>query len=358
MQFVIVGGGAIGGSFGAHLVRAGHEVLIVESNADHVRAMREDGLRMEGREQFAVRIPSVTPDEMPGAMNGKVADIAVLAVKSQHTAAALRPMLPYLERQSIVLSMQNGLNPHLVADIVGEERTMAAAINQMATDYLEPGRIMFGGPGTIHVGEMDGSMSDRLERITAVIRDTYVENTTATDNILGYLWGKVCLGAMLFATAVSDDLVADTLSAPENLRMLGNLSGEVIAVAEACGVHCLPFDGYEPDAMRFSLQRDWDAIAASLAVIAGNYRRSHKPRTGIWRDLTVRRRKTEADGQFGPVFDLAQRHHRPLPLLTVLIDLIHELEDGRRRTSGENLQRLREADARNYPVTDPRARAH
>lgn len=349
MQFVIIGGGAIGGSFAAHLLRARHEVLVVETDPAHVRAMRDDGLTLEGREEFKVGpVLAARPDEVPQALKGKAVEVAVLAVKSQHSRAALPPVLPYLAPQGIVLSMQNGLNPHTVAEIAGRERTLAAAINQMATDYLAPGRIMFGGPGTIHIGELDGTMSARLEQITRIVRETYVANTAATDNVLGYLWGKVAFGAMLFATALSDDFVADTFSDPRNLLMLGNLSAEVIAVAEAEKVRCQPFDGYEPGVMRFSPQRDWAAIAASLNVVADSYRVSKKPRSGIWRDIKVRRRESEADGEFGPVIERARRHGLALPLLTRLVALIHELEEGKRAMGGENLQELREVAASAY----------
>ncbi len=52
MEFVIIGAGAIGGSMGAYLARAGHEVLLVESDAAHVQAMQSGGLRIEGRSDF------------------------------------------------------------------------------------------------------------------------------------------------------------------------------------------------------------------------------------------------------------------------------------------------------------------
>lgn len=348
MRFVIIGGGAIGGSFGAGLIRAGHDVLIIEADAAHVAAMREGGLHLEGREVFSVRPQAVTPDEVDQALAGRGADVIVLAVKSQHTVSALQPVLPYLAENGVVLSMQNGLNPYDVAAMVGTERTMAAAINQMATDYLEPGRIMFGGPGTIHVGELDGSMSARLETLTAILRDTYVENTHATANMPGYLWGKVALGAILIASAITDDLVADTLSDPRNMRMLANLTAEVIAVGEAQGVEFLAFDGFEPAAMRFAQPRAWAGIRRSFDAVAANYRASHKPRTGIWRDLKIRRRKTEADGQLQALFAIAVRTGTALPLATALLDIIHELEDGKREMSADNLQILREVDEQNY----------
>lgn len=348
MRFLVIGAGAIGGSFAAGLVRAGYDTLLVDADAAHVAAMSEGGLHMEGREVFSVRPQAVLPHGLAAAMGDGKADVIVLAVKSQHTESALRPTLPHLAENGVVLSMQNGLNPYIVARMVGINRTMAAAINQMATDYLEPGRIMFGGPGTIHMGELDGSMTPRLEALTAIVRDTYVANTHAASNMAGYLWGKVALGVILFITAMTDDLVADTVADPRNMRMLANATAEVIAIGEAEGVEILAFDGYEPQAMRFATPRDWQGIRRSLDAIAANYRASHKPRTGVWRDLRVRKRKTEADGQLLPLFEIAGRKNLPLPLSTAVLDIIHELEGGKREPGPENLAALRDIDARAY----------
>jgi 2-dehydropantoate 2-reductase len=64
IRFLVIGSGAIGGSAGAYLARAGHEVLFVDTDVDHVRAMRAEGLKLEGRQEFNIPVNEVTPDEM------------------------------------------------------------------------------------------------------------------------------------------------------------------------------------------------------------------------------------------------------------------------------------------------------
>lgn len=348
MGIVIIGAGAIGGSLGAHLIRAGHDVLLVDSAADHIAAIRDRGLRLEGREEFTVRARAVTPDGLAGALGGAVPETVVLTVKAQHSEDALRPVPALLGPGSVVLSMQNGLNPHAVAACVGAGRTLAACINSMAADYLEPGRILFGGPGTIRVGELDGPITRRVERFVGLLRDSYVSNTVATDNVWGHLWGKEAYGAWLFATAVSGEPIADVLDAPENRSMLANLAAEVIRVAEAEGVRCEAVDGFVPDAVRFGRPRDGEAVRRSLADMAALNRRSHKPRSGIWRDLAVRRRATEVDAQLGIVVALGARHGIPVPLVAGLCDIVHALERQERPMEPANLAALRALDAQVY----------
>jgi 2-dehydropantoate 2-reductase len=350
MSIVIIGAGAIGGSLGACLIRAGHDALLVDNVAAHVAAIRDPGLLLEGRETFRLRGRAVTPDGLAEALRGVAPETVVLTVKAQHTEAALRPVLPLLGAGSTVLSMQNGLNPHAVVRLVGPGRTLAACINSMAADYLEPGRILFGGPGTIRLGELDGSVTPRVARLVALLRESYVANTEATANVWGHLWGKEAYGAWLFATATSGEPVGDVLDAPENRAMLANLAAEVIRVAEAEGVRCEVVDGFVPDALRFGVPRDSDGVRRCLAGMAALNRRSLKPRSGIWRDLAVRRRATEVDAQLGIVVELGARAGIAVPLVAALVGIIHALERQERAMDPANLAALRAVDAAAYPA--------
>jgi 2-dehydropantoate 2-reductase len=70
MYFTIVGAGAIGGTVGAYLARAGHEILFVDQDVSHVEAIATQGLTIEGRETFTVRAPAVTPAALTDRSRG------------------------------------------------------------------------------------------------------------------------------------------------------------------------------------------------------------------------------------------------------------------------------------------------
>ncbi len=340
MHFTVIGAGAIGGTVAAHLARAGQDVVVVDSVDEHVRAIERDGLRIEGREEFRVHVPAVTPAGLPRALSGRTPKAVLLAVKALHTKAALEPLVPLLGPDTFVVSMQNGLEERTITACVGPERTVGAFVN-FGADYLGPGRIMYGGAGALYLGELDGRITPRLERLGTVLRESFLAHTQLTGNIWGYLWGKLGYASMLFATATTDETMADVLAAPENTALLADLAGEVVRVAHAEGVRCEAFDGYDPDAMRFSIPRRWDAIRQSLDRLAEHNRASLKSRSGIWRDLVVRRRRTEVDYQVGAVLECARRHRLPAPLNARVAEMIHELEDGRRALTPENLDELR-----------------
>ena len=113
------------------------------------------------------------------------------------------------------------------------------------------------------------------------------------------------------------------------------LAREVIGVASLAGVDPFGFDGFEPAA--FVAGADDARAAASLDAMADHYRRSSKQRSGVWRDLAVRRRKTEIDVQIGEIVRVAARRGARAPVTEVLIALIHEVEDGRRAIDRRNL---------------------
>ena len=352
MRFVVVGSGAIGGTAGAHLIRAGHDVLFVDSVPEHVEAIARDGLAIQGRAEFRVRAPAVVPGGLRGALAGRPPEAVLLAVKAQHTADALEPLVPLLGRDSYVVSMQNGLNERVIAARIGAERTIGAFVN-FGADYQGPGRIEYGGAGALYLGELDGRMTPRLQALGEALRTAFLPNTTLTDNIWGYLWGKLGYASQLFATATVDATMAEVLGAPENTALMADLAAEVVRVAEAEGVRCEGFDGYDPGAMRFAVPRDWAGIRRSLDRLVALNRTSLKQKSGIWRDLAVRHRRTEVDVQLGPVVETGHARGLRLPLNARVIELIHDLESGRRQMSPSNVDELRRLNAAVYPAEVP-----
>ncbi|HTD45688.1 MAG TPA: 2-dehydropantoate 2-reductase [bacterium] len=352
MNFTVVGAGAIGGTVGAHLVRAGHDVLFVDTVAEHVEAIRRDGLAIEGRAPFTVRARAVTAAGLAGAVGGRRLDAVLLAVKAMHTAAALEPLVPLLGPDSFVVSLQNGLNEKVIAARVGAARTVGAFVN-FGADYQSPGRILYGGGGALYLGELDGRITPRLEQLGGIFRAAFLENTTLTANIWGYLWGKLGYGSMLFATAVVDETIADVLADAASRPLLANLAGEVVRVADAEGVRSEGFDGYDPDAMRFAQPRNWAAIHQSLDRLAAFNRASLKQKSGVWRDLAVRHRRTEVDDQIAVIVRAAEERGCPAPLNRRLVEIIHDLEAGRRPMSAANLDDLRRLNEQEYSESLP-----
>ncbi len=329
---LIWGAGAIGGTLGAHLARAGHDVTFVDNAAEHVAAIDRAGLRITGPiAEFTAHAPAFSPDTLTGEW-----DTIVLATKAHHTAAAARALTSHLTATGCVISAQNGLNELTIAEIVGEARTVGAFVN-FGADYLEPGVILYGGRGAVVVGEVDGRITPRVEEIRKAWA-ALDERAIVTQNIWGYLWGKEAYGAMLFATALTNESIADTLANPNYRTLFIALAREILAVAKARGVTPEGFDGFDP-ASYLPNAPAGDA-AQSLDELVTHNRRSIKTHSGIWRDLAVRKRRTEVDAQLGIIVQIGEEAGVAAPLTARLVELIHEIENGTRELSLETLDAL------------------
>ena len=329
---LIWGAGAIGGTIGAYLVRAGEDVLFVDNAADHVDAMQSTGLTIEGPiEQFSLPVRAVMPEQVEGRFSR-----IFLCVKAHHTEAAAQALRPHLADGGYVASFQNGLNEFVIGGAVGLERVIGAFIN-FGADYMAPGRILYGGRGACVLGELDGRQTERLAALHRLLLK-FEPGAIMTDDILGYLWGKLGYGALLFATAVTDDSIADVLAAEEHRPVLVATAREAMAVAAAKGLRPRGFNGFDP--LAFGPDGESGAVDASMDEMVAFNRRSAKSHSGIWRDLAVRRRKTEVDAQLGPIVADGRSAGVATPVTQRLIAMIHEIEDGARPLDRRNLTDL------------------
>ena len=333
MKLLIWGAGAIGGTIGAHLARAGHDVTFVDRVPDHVVAINGAGLRIEGPlAQFVARAPAFVPDDLIGEF-----EHVVLAVKAQDTADATRALAPHLSRDGYVVSAQNGLNELVIKSIVGDARTMGCFVN-FGADYLEPGVIQYAGRGAVVLGEIDGRVTPRIGKLHRAFLD-FDDAAIVTTNIWGYLWGKLAYGAQLFATALTNDSIADALADPSYRDIYIELAREVMRVARARHITPEGFNGFDPHA--FAPDADRAIAQRSLDEMVAFNRRSAKTHSGIWRDIAVRRRRTETDAQLGPIVTLGAEVGVSTPLVSRLIELMHEVEDGKRPQSHATLDLLK-----------------
>jgi 2-dehydropantoate 2-reductase len=329
---LIWGAGAIGGTVGAYLQRAGEPVHFVDRAADHVAAINKDRLQITRPiEEFRVKAGASTPSDLKGRF-----DTVFLCTKAPDTAGAVEALAPFVADDGCVVSLQNGLNEQIIAAKLGEKRTIGAFIN-FGADYISPGVVHYAGRGAVVIGELDGKTTPRIQNLHRLLKK-FDDRAVLTANIWGYLWSKLAYGALLFATALTNDAIADCLASPRHRALLIALAREVEGVAVASGVRLEAFDGFDPSA--FLPQASEADAAASLDALVAFNRRSAKTHSGIWRDLAVRKRKTEVEAQLGPVAKAGAARKIPTPLTSRLIELIHDIEEGRRPLDWATLDAL------------------
>lgn len=332
-DILIWGAGAIGGTVGAWLKRAGYDVTFVDIDGAHVCRIKDPdaGLHITGMDEFTVTAPAFTPAELSGRWRR-----IFLAVKAHHTAEAARQLAPFLQPDGYVLSLQNGLCESAIAAVVGEDRTIGAFINFYA-DWIAPGEIHYSNRGAAVIGELHGEMTPRLAALHQDLRH-FEPDVMQSDALSSWLWGKLAYASLLFAQATGEKGIADCLARRDIRPVLTQLAGEVVQVADAYAIPLRGFNGFDPEAFRPNASAN--RIDRTFEQMVAFNRPNSKTHSGIWRDLAIRKRPTEVDGQMGVVAAMAAARHLSSPALNALIAMIHQIEAGERPQSDHNLSEL------------------
>jgi 2-dehydropantoate 2-reductase len=328
----IVGAGAIGGTVGAFLTDAGYDVTLVDIDAEHVRVMNERGLRITGlRGDRTFPVKAIESRELTGPLG-----VTFLCVKGHFTESAIQGLAPLLAPDGFVLSLQNGLNEEIIARYIGVERTVGAFVH-FGADYLEPGLIQLGNEQTIFPGELDGRITPRVEALQTAL--SHVMPTEITTNIWGYLWGKLVYGAMAFAVSCVDAPVPEILGSPIGMLVSQAASAEAYLVAKSQADTLEHIGEFNPNAFAPGAEFDTRSRAALLEM-ADAMRGGIKQHMGIWRDLKIKKRKTEVDMQTAVIVAKGREQGIPTPVNAAVLTILHEIEDGKRGMAWSNLEEM------------------
>ena len=232
-----MGSGGVGGYFGAKLLRGGTGVTMVARGL-HLEAMRRAGLTIRS----AVEGESVVRPAMVERLEGVArADAVLFCVKSFDTEGAAARLWSILGPDTPVLSLQNGVDNEEKIDAgLGAGRAMGGVAQVFAT-IEAPGVIRHNAFGRIILGEMDGRVSERAERL----RDAFVRAQIPVElsgDIRRALWEKyILLCAVAGTTAVTRETIGVVRDTPATWRLFRALVEETTALARATGV-TLPDD--------------------------------------------------------------------------------------------------------------------
>ncbi|MFP4268577.1 MAG: ketopantoate reductase family protein [Spirochaetaceae bacterium] len=263
MKIAILGSGAMGSLFGGMLSQHGAEVVLFDINKAHVDAVNGKGLLIEESstgEQTRVH-PKASTD--PKSVEGS--DYYIVFVKSTATEQVAKNFLPHTSRDTVVITMQNGVgNEEILRGVFGEHRTAAGVTSQGAT-YLGPGAIRHAGSGPTYLCMSDRN-NKKLEPFLEVLNTSGFE-THIEENIQDLIWSKLIINVGINAlTALTGLHNGELLDYEDTKEIMKDLTDEAVAVAEANNItltHENPLETlYEvarkTEANRSSMLQDFD----------------------------------------------------------------------------------------------------
>ena len=296
-RVLVMGTGALGAFYGGRLAQAGIDVVFVARGAT-LAALRSDGLVIEsarGVERVAPVRAVATPAEAGPC------SVVLVCVKSYDTDAAIAALRPVVGSDTIVLSLQHGIeNEERLAAGLGLP-PLLAGMTQIGAELVAPGVVRVDSGGRIVFGELDGRATPRADRLAALFAGAGIDHRVAR-RIAVMLWDKLAWNAAFNAvTAVTRRTVGEVLADPDGSALVRAAMLEVVAVAQASGV---PLAAEKVDeALRHS--------AAELGML----------KTSMLQDR-LRGRRLEYDALNGAVLRAAARHRVPAPVNRVLHALL------------------------------------
>jgi 2-dehydropantoate 2-reductase len=202
-RIAIIGMGAVGGYVGAHMVRAGEEVIAVDFWPENVETIRTTGLRISHAgeaPEFTTPARALHVTEVQRLSKEIPIDIAFVCTKSYDTAWATMMVKPYLAPGGFVVSLQNCINEETIAGIVGWGKTVGAIASAITVELCEPGHVRraSGKRGAGHtvfrVGEVHGLVTDRVREVCRLLG--LADSAKVTQNLWGERWTKLVVNAM------------------------------------------------------------------------------------------------------------------------------------------------------------------
>ncbi|WP_160287151.1 2-dehydropantoate 2-reductase [Pseudomonas knackmussii] len=231
MRILVVGAGSTGGFFGARLAQAGRDVtFLVRPSREQV--LRENGLRvLSPHGDFSLTPRLVTADSLDGLY-----DLVLLTVKAYALDAALNDLAPAIGPDSMILPVLNGM--HHVEAVTRRfgAGALLGGVCKIASTLDSQGRIVqYGTLNDLAYGEMDGSRSERIQRVDECLRGAGFDARLSA-SIRREMWEKwILLASLGGITCLMRGSVGEVVAAPQGSAFALRLIDEVVAVVRTVG---------------------------------------------------------------------------------------------------------------------------
>lgn len=300
MRIAIIGAGAMGSIYGGYLSK-NNEVYVVEKNQDIVNIINKNGLKLQENGLDTVYRPKAV---LSSEGIGKV-DLVILFVKSLYSKVALQENKEIIDRNSYVMTLQNGSgHEDILSEVVPIERVIIGTTEDNGA-IIEPGYVRHGGTGRTNIGMLVEDKESMLTRLKTCF-DTCGFDTLIHDNIQKLIWDKlftnVSLSAITGVLQVKMGFIYENTSA---WNLTKQLVKEAIAVANVMGL------GF-----------DEDVILAKIGKISES---NPNGCTSIYMDLK-NGRLTEVDTISGSVVRAAKKYGVEVPVHEFIVNMVHAME--------------------------------
>ncbi len=329
-SILVVGAGSIGGISAAILKKAGYNVEIVCKYEDYRDIISNEGLKVSGvKGSFSEKMKAFV--SVKDLDNTK--DIILLAVKATDMVEAAEDLKPFLKKSSLVISMQNGICEPELGRILGNDHIVGCIVGWGAT-MNKAGDLEMTSNGDFVIGYTNRVEDDSLNEV-AILLGTILP-VRITGNIMGHLYSKLIINACITSLgAITGLLLGQMMRIKKARRLFIEIIREAIELSDALQIKVEDYGNrlnyYEFISGRnsyFEVKRHITLILMGL-----KYRRL---KSSSLQSLQ-RGKLTEIDYLNGYISANGREYGIPTPINEAIVNMIHEIEDGKRQITPANL---------------------
>lgn len=317
---------------GALAAKGGEDIVLVDVNEPHVKALNENGARITGHMDVTVSVKAIVPGEMEG-----IYDLIIYLVKTTYDDEALPEILPFIGDEGVVITLQNGVPEEKVASAVGRKRTLGGAIGWGAK-LIEPGVSELTSETeamTYDIGELDGAETDRVKAVKAVLDKA--GQATVTDNLVGVRWTKLLANVSFSGLgAALDCTYGDILDDEKALIAAVSIIVETIKTAGALGIEMEPLQGVQPGILLDVIKENEENALNAVRTVWGRHR-DQVP--SMLQDLR-KGLPCEVETLNGYLSARSAEVGVPTPVNDKVAEIIRGMQDGKYPFSFDNLEMI------------------
>ena len=334
MRTAIYGAGSLGTILGAYINKAGVEIELINRNKAHVQALQEHGAQVTGTVNFTQKVTAYTPDQMSGKY-----DIIFLMTKQQHNGEVVTMLKDYLSEDGVLVTFQNGLPEMQIAGILGEEHVLGCTVAWGATMQTpgvceltsEPDALSFS------LGSISSNRSKHFDKVKELLE--LMGTVDVEENFIGTRWSKLLINAAFSGMSAVLGCTFGEAAGPRNSRKIVQaLIKECIDVCQVGGITIEPVQG--KDIVKLLNYTNSFKKALSFMIIPIAIRKHAKLKASMLQDIE-KGKLTEVDAINGAVSAYGKMVHCPTPMNDTVVEIIHNIEQGKLKPSFDNLKYFR-----------------
>ena len=329
-RYAIYGAGSLGTVLGAYITKNGGKIDLINRNKAHVEALNKNGATITGTVNMNVPVVALEPSQMQGKY-----DVILLMTKQLFNKDVVTFLKDYLSDDGVIVTLQNGLPEPLIAEIVGDNRTMGCTVEWGAT-LKEAGVCELTSDVeslSFHMGKMDGITDAQFNMVKDLLElmcPVHIES-----NLIGARWSKLLINATFsgLGTVIGGtfgDVATNKISKQVAIRCIK----EVIDVGRAANVTFAPVQGKDITKLFYYTNPIKRAIGTLIIPIAMKKHSSIVP--SMLQDIR-NSKSCEIDAINGVVCEWGKKLNVPTPINDRIVEIIKKEESVKLKPEYKNI---------------------